>query len=102
MNVPALFCGLDDAGLAKNAKMFGRVVLRNLEPGRKLAGGDRAREQFAHNPPPGFVPKRLERRFATFGLRFHLTPAYIKSCELKTSKCRRGRGDRTDSFYKRN
>lgn len=69
MNMFAAPRSLHHSSFAQNAKMFGDIVLRNLEPLRQLADRRGAAEQFLHDAPPRLVPQGFEEWRAAFSVK---------------------------------
>jgi hypothetical protein len=69
LNVFAVPHSLDHPGFAQNAKMFGDIVLGNLQPLRQFGHSQWPGQQFLHDPPPGLVRQSLEKWRAAFRIK---------------------------------
>ena len=65
--------GLHDPSFAKNAKMFGGIVLGLLQPFRQFGHRQWTGQQFLNEPPPSLVRQGLEKRCATSRIRLRHT-----------------------------
>jgi hypothetical protein len=72
--------GLHDPSFAKNAKMFGGIVLGHLQPFRQFGHRQWTGQQFLNDPPPGLVRQGLEKRCAAFRIRLRHT---LRDFEIK-------------------
>ncbi len=62
---PGLF-GLDNAGLAQDAQVFGDIVLVRVDLGGQLVHGHWLDQQLTNNPPAGLIRERLQHFDARF------------------------------------
>jgi hypothetical protein len=72
--------GLHDPSFAKNAKMFGGIVLGHLQPFRQFGHRQWTGQQFLNEPPPSLVRQGLEKRRAGFRIRLRHT---LRDFEIK-------------------
>jgi hypothetical protein len=72
--------GLHDPSFAKNAKMFGGIVLGCLQPFRQFGHRQWTGQQFLNEPPPSLVRQGLEKRRAGFRIRLRHT---LRDFEIK-------------------
>jgi hypothetical protein len=84
MNVFAAPDGLNNPRCPQHAKMFGGVVLGNLDPLGQFADRDWIGKQFLYHSPPGLVCQGLEKWFAASRIgRPHGPGVYNTAAELK-------------------